>query len=195
MAITESGLRFSFPEGTNAVKFDDTPYYRDRYQSMYESKGVDILADSPAEIQLIEIKNCSGHEKENRWRIAPNDRQNSELNTRHSLDVEVAQKVVSTLSCLYGAWTQSETTEKSADLQPFFPGLNANGILSNEKKILIILVLEGDFGSESKDKRMIMTALQDSLRKKLSPWLHCRVSVVDSDTYPQKLFHMEPSAL
>ena len=195
MVISESGLRFSFPEDTKAVKFDDTPFYRNKYAKMYESKGIDILADAPGSIQLIEIKNCSGHEADNRWRIAANDRQNSAENSRHSLDIELAQKVISTLSCLYGAWTQSETTEKSGELRPFFPALNADAIPGNKKKILVILVLEGDFGSQSRSKKTIMSALQDSLRAKLSPWLHCRVSVVDSDTYPQDLFHMEQIVL
>lgn len=37
---------------------------------------------------------------------------------------------------------------------------------------------------------MVMKSLEDSIKKKL-PWLHCNVSVVDSNTYVRRLFTVE----
>ena len=38
------------------------------FNQMPGAKGVDIVADSDEIIHFIEIKNCLGHERENRWR-------------------------------------------------------------------------------------------------------------------------------
>ena len=189
--IEESGLAFSFPDGTRAVKFDGTAFYAEKYRSLPGCKGIDILADSPAAVQLIEIKNCTGDERNNLWRIAPNNKRNTIHTDRDSLDIELARKVASTLSCLYGAWTKSETTEKSTEYEPFFSALTAKDLLTNEKKLLVILVMEGDFGSATRSKKTIMRELQNSMNGKLCKWLHCRVSVVDSHTYNETYFHME----
>lgn len=71
--IEESSLRFTFDEDTEAVKFDDTDFYRRRFSSFPGAKGIDILAESTEIIQLIEIKNCTGHESENIWRTSVNN--------------------------------------------------------------------------------------------------------------------------
>ena len=70
-SISESGLTFSFTNINEAVKFDDLDFYRNQYNALPGSKGVDIIADSDDWIQLIEIKNCKGHEAENMWRTLP----------------------------------------------------------------------------------------------------------------------------
>lgn len=57
------------------------------------------------------------------------------------------------------------------------------------KKRLIILVLEGDFGTYTRPKKAIMSILQKSIAAKMK-WLDCKVSVVDSDTYNEKVFRM-----
>ena len=59
----------------------------------------------------------------------------------------------------------------------------------SQRKKYVILFLEGDFGSKTRTKKMIMKALQDSMNKKLQ-WINCRVSVVDSDTYNSKIFRV-----
>jgi hypothetical protein len=51
------------------------------------------------------------------------------------------------------------------------------------------LFLEGDFGTRTRTKKMIMKELQDSMNKKLR-WIDCRVSVVDSDTYDPRIFRI-----
>lgn len=194
--ISESGLTFSFEDVNDAVKFDDTLFYREYFNNLPGSKGVDIIVDSADCIQLIEIKNCIGHETENRWRthvnnskinLAPRD-----LNVEHreSLDIEVAKKVAMTLTCVYGAWNKQEYTDKAKDLEFVWTGLSSNRLLTHKKSIYVILVLEGKFEeSDVRKKKMLMKCLQDSIEKKLK-WLDCRVSVVDSQTYNSKLFKM-----
>ena len=128
--IEESGLRFEFGEDVQAVKFDDQPFYRRAFNKLPEAKGVDILADSKEIIQLIEIKNCSGHERENMWRTSVNNSRVAsvprELDTenRNSLDIEVAKKAASTIYCIYGAWTKSEHSENAAELLDYWKGIS-----------------------------------------------------------------------
>ena len=62
-------------------------------------------------------------------------------------------------------------------------------IINKKKKKYVILLLEGDFGSHTRSKKMIMSNLQRSIKQKLK-WLNCQVSVVDSDTYPSKIFRI-----
>ena len=45
MEINESRLTFRFA-GSSALKFDDTPFYREHFNGLPGSKGVDILYDS-----------------------------------------------------------------------------------------------------------------------------------------------------
>lgn len=103
MEINESNLTFSFADGTTVIKFDNTDFYRKVFNKLPGSKGVDIIADSNDMLQLIEIKNCTGHESENRWRISiDNSKLSSAPNTleiadRDSLDIEIAKKVAATM--------------------------------------------------------------------------------------------------
>ena len=92
---------------------------------------------------------------------------------RDSLDIEVAQKTAMTVAALTGAKSFGDTKDCSDD----------------SKKKYVILFLEGDFGSRTRSKKMIMKELQDSMNKKLQ-WINCRVSVVDSDTYNPKIFRI-----
>lgn len=104
-SIEESGLIFSFVNINNAVKFDDLDFYRNAFNALPGSKGVDIIADSAEWIQLIEIKNCKNHEAENMWRTGVD---NSKLKSKprgldeshESFDVEISKKVAMTLSCI-----------------------------------------------------------------------------------------------
>ena len=74
MEINESGLSFVFSEGTKAYKFDDDKFYRDEFNVLSGSKGIDIIASSDKVIQMIEIKNCKGNEQDNIWRIGVNNK-------------------------------------------------------------------------------------------------------------------------
>lgn len=196
MAIEESNLTFEFADGTQAIKFDDTGFYRQAFNKMPSSKGVDILANSKDVIQLIEIKNCTGHEVENMWRTSVNNSNlksaphDLDVEDRDSLDIEVAKKVVSTVTCLFGAWTKSERSEKAQELVEFWKGITDQKIVNEKKQMIIILFLEGDFAAnapKSRNKKAIMKRLQESINVKLS-WLNCKVMVVDSATYNDRYF-------
>lgn len=186
MDIEESRLMFRFRDDTEVIKFDDTSYYEKAFHNLPFGKGVDFVVDSRDGVSLIEVKNCTGYERENKFRTRCDFVCKQDYN-ENSFDIEVAQKTASTLACLTGAWTMQKRTEKAEELIPFWKAITDHGVWSDEKKLLIILVLQGDFGSKSRSKKMIMKSIQDSLKKKLS-WLNCKVSVVDSDTCQDKEF-------
>ena len=195
--IEESGLKFSFSDETIAIKFDDRGFYRNFFNKLPGGKGVDIVADSSDYFQFIEIKNCTGHERENLWRTSVNNgmisqapEANSNGEYRESLDFEIAKKVASTISCFYGAWSKEMHTETSAELAPFWKKLNETKIKKDEKQIRVILFLEGNFDAVgSRSKKMIMQRLESSIQGKLS-WLNCKVSVVDSTTCTDRFFRV-----
>ena len=66
---------------------------------------------------------------------------------------------------------------------------NGTKTFSDLPIVMIELFLEGDFGTKTRTKKMIMQKLQDSINKKLR-WINCRVSVVDSDTYDPRIFQI-----
>lgn len=196
MNIEESNLTFMFEQDTSPIKFDDTKFYRDQYNKLPGGKGVDIIADSDKMLQLIEIKNCIGHEAENAWRTSVNNSKlgsapaNLNVEDRDSFDIEIAKKVASTIACLYGAWTKAPQSTAAANIANLWNKACDKKIQKTEKPILVILFLEGDFDnpySKTRTKKMIMQRIQDSINTKLS-WLNCRVSVVDSTTYNHKCF-------
>ena len=164
MVIEESGMQFEFPDNRTTVKFDEELFYRNCFNKFPESKGVDFITDGKDLIAFIEVKNCRGHEGDNRWRIAPNNQKRDTAHTAHdvsgrdSLDIEVAQKVAMTLAALCGAYSFGDRKE-------------------------------GDFGTHTRPKTAIMSELQRNIMSKVQ-WLDCRVSVVDSDTYWEKVFRI-----
>lgn len=194
--IEESNLTFSFGEDTKATKFDDTKFYRDFFNKLPGGKGVDIIADNADFFQFIEIKNCTGHERENLWRTSTNNSMidqapeaNSNGEYRESFDYEIAKKVACTISCLYGAWSKGMGTDSSLGLEHFWQKLTQNKVKST-KQIRVFLFLEGNFDSVgSRSKKMIMQRLESSIQKKLS-WLNCKVSVVDSNVYSKRFFRV-----
>ena len=192
MEINESNLNFRF-KSDFALKFDDTQFYRRTFNSLPNSKGVDILYNSAQNFVMLEIKNCSGQESENRWRIAPNNQKKhlapEGASERNSLDIEVAQTVAMTIACLTGAATFGDLRPAAQPLLPFSDALHREEFSTCAKKLLVILFLEGQFRSQARTKKMVMTDLQHSLRKKLD-WLNCTVSVVDSSTYNQDIFQL-----
>ena len=198
MNIEESNLTFVFPRDITVSKFDDGKFYRKSFGKMPGGKGIDIIADSGDMLQLIEIKNCKGHEQENRWRTSvDNSKVTSapatlDVKDRDSLDIEVAKKVASTIACLYGAWTKAAQSDAARELSELWNRACDERISISAKTIMVILFLEGDFDnprSVTRSKKMIMERLQDSIRTKLS-WLNCRVSVVDSATYNKRCFEL-----
>ena len=185
----ESGLKFLFPQNDTVVKFDDTKFYRDYFNKLPEAKGVDFISVAK------EVKNCTGDERNCRWRIAPNNQKKDTTHTvvnvegRDSLDIEVAQKTAMTVAALTGAKSFGDTKECLEELKEYIQFLSSDRFSDDSKKKYVILFLEGDFGSRTRSKKMIMKELQDSMNKKLQ-WINCRVSVVDSDTYNPKIFRI-----
>ena len=100
---------------------------------------------------------------------------------RDSLDIEIAQKTAMTLAALVGAKSFRNTKECLNELREYIQFLSEDSFSNDSKKKYVILFLEGDFGTRTRTKKMIMKELQDSMNKKLR-WIDCRVSVVDSDT-------------
>lgn len=159
------------------------------------AKGVDCISVDNDKIAFIEIENCTGDEGNCRWRIVPNNRKRDTTHTtvdvegRDSLDIEVAQKTAMTIAALIGAKSFGDKKECLAELKEYIQFLSNATFSDDSKRKYVILFLEGNFDSRTWSKKMIMTALQDSLNKKLQ-WLNCRVSVVDSDTYDSRLFQI-----
>lgn len=191
----ESGLKFLFPQNDTVVKFDDTKFYRDYFNKLPEAKGVDFISVDKDKIAFIEVKNCTGDESNCRWRIAPNNHKKNTTHTvvnvegRDSLDIEVAQKTAMTVAALTGAKSFGDTKDCLEELKEYIQFLSSDRFSDDSKKKYVILFLEGDFGSRTRSKKMIMKELQDSMNKKLQ-WINCRVSVVDSDTYNPKIFRI-----
>lgn len=195
MILDEGRLRFTFP-GEKAIKFDDTRFYKKRFNKFSGSKGVDFICDTNDFLLFLEVKDCLGREAENHWRIEINNGRvetaptTVDTNGRESLDNEMVHKVTMTLSCLLGAKTFSESREDAEILVPYAEALEDEKIARQSKKLFVVLLLEGDFNSNSRSKKMQMTRIQESVEKKLK-WLNCRVSVVDLDTYRERIFRVE----
>lgn len=193
MEVSESGISFEFPEGTSVQKFDDSCFYRGLFTALPYAKGVDFISNNRDTFSMIEVKNCRGDEGNNRWRIAPNNQKRDTTHTEHnvedrdSLDIEVAEKVTMTLAALLGAGTFQDKKETAKELADFYQVLMSDGVAKDKKKILVVLFLEGNFATKTRNEKMILKELQDSLQKKLR-WLNCRVSVVNSNTYKKGPF-------
>ena len=191
----ESGLKFGFPDGNIAIKFDDTKYYRDLFNALPGSKGVDFISVGKNAISFIEVKNCLGDEGNCRWRIAPNNQKRDTTSTtvdvegRESLDIEVAQKVAMTLAALTGAKSFGDRKSSLDELHEIITTVFSEDFSDDKKAKYVILFLEGNFGGHTRSKKMIMESLQRSMNTKMR-WLNCRVSVVDSSTYNKDIFQI-----
>lgn len=85
--ICEGSLVFSFSTACDALKYDDWPFYRKRFQQIFNTKAVDILCATSDAAWLIEVKDYRGHNRDKCGRI----------------EDEVAQKVRDTLAGLAAA--------------------------------------------------------------------------------------------
>ena len=194
MVIEESRLKFEFPEQNKVLKFDDTKFYRNEFNSMPGAKGVDFISLDKNSVAFIEIKNCLGDEANCRWRITPDNRKRETSHTtvdvdgRNSLDIEVAEKIAMTLAALSGAYSFGDSRSSLKEITDF-SNMVLEKYLNYEKRRYVILFLEGEFGCHTRSKKMIMSELERSMNVKLR-WLNCRVSVVDSDTYNSEIFKL-----
>lgn len=191
----ESKIKFAFSDDSKVIKFDDTSYYRKFFNALPKSKGVDFISISDDSVAFIEVKNCRGDEGNCRWRIYPNNQKRDtshatvDVDGRDSLDIEVPQKVAMTLAALAGAESFGDNKSSLKDLKDILKDLFSGALSSDSRKKYVILFLEGNFGSHTRDKKMIMTTLQRSMNTKMQ-WLNCKVSVVDSATYDRRIFQI-----
>lgn len=196
MTIDESRLRFCFEDKAKALKYDESSFYRRYVNQLPSAKGVDFISIQEGRLIFTEVKNFKDYEFENMWRIWPdNKRRNSSYTAastvgRDSLDVEISEKVAMTIGGLIGAYTKTAGCEAAEALSHYAEVLISSAVKAGSRQLLIILFLEGDFGCETRPKKVIMRELERSIKKKLS-WLNCLVSVVDSDTYQKKIFQVE----
>ncbi len=157
------------------------------------SKGVDFISDMDRYFVFTEVKNCTGDENNCNWRVHPNNSKvgfsptSVDVEDRDSADIETARKVAMTMAALSGANTFGEGKNSSAELEEYIKALGSKDFSKGSKRLLVVLFLEGNFGSKTNSKKMIMKRLGDSLNKKLQ-WLKCRASVVDSNTYDRRIF-------
>lgn len=191
----ESGLKFGFPDDNIAIKFDDTKYYRDLFNALPGSKGVDFISAGKDAISSIEVKNCLGDEGNCRWRIFPNNQKRDTTSTkvdvegRESLDIEVPQKVAMTLAALAGARSFGDKKSSLDELKEIITTVFSEDFADDTETKYVILFLEGNFGGHTRTKKMIMENLQRSMNTKRR-WLNCKVSVVDSSTYNKDIFQI-----
>lgn len=190
----ESGLKFGFPDGSIAIKFDDTKYYRDLFNALPGSEGVDYISVGKDTISFIEVKNCLGDDGNCRWRITPNNHKRDTTSTkvgvegRESLDIEVSQKVAMTLAALAGARAFGDSKSSIDELKDIITTILSKDLADDKKTKYVILFLEGNFGGHIRSKKMITDNLQRSMNTKMRWLLNCRVSVVDSSTYNKDIF-------
>lgn len=186
MEIQESDMLFSFREDVVAVKYDDGQFYRNLYNVADGTKGVDIIADCNTAMYFIEIKNCEGTAKSrDAWRKRYAGTKNMD-----TLATEVAQKVAHTCACLAGVSTYGERNKSAVELLDYANALHASNIASLEKKLLVLLYLEGDFSCKTRTNEMIYRDLQKRIKRRLQ-WLNCRVDVVSTRTRSLKDFKVK----
>jgi hypothetical protein len=171
--FNEKSLHFVFPEDCEAIKFDDTHYYRNRFAGN-NHKALDILAVQDNSHFWIEIKDCEGYEDFNEYRLSPNESKELEL-TRNWIKTqaphlhktikvsrkkpfivdEVIEKLRDTLVCLNFAKYENEP-----DLLPY-----ANWFESkNPPTVILFLTWDID------DFKRIAKFLTQKLNTALQPY-------------------------
>lgn len=145
------------------------------------------------------MKNCIGDESGNRWRIAPNNQKRDtagadgrDVSTRDSLDIEVAQKTAMTLAGMVGVFSNPMPATKHASCDAFARALCSQEITNGQRKIVVVLVLDGKFACASHDEHTIRRRLREELEKKIK-WLSATVLVTTSDELEQAGLHITAS--
>ena len=170
MPIKEGNLQFTFCEGTTAVKYDETSYYK-IFKNMDGGKGVDILAMLDKKLDIIEVKNFDKYERnqETKNRFIFRNEDNVE-----TLDKEVAKKVAMTFAGLCGVCIKQDE-----ELLSFFNFLKSG---MKEKRINVLLFLEGDLKKLTGHNA---TEFKDILERRLKnqlKWSGCGIRIIDSSS-------------
>ncbi len=160
-------LKFSFPDGWDAIKYDESGWHRNQMKS--QLKAMDILATDGDRHWWIEIKDCEGHEPDNRPRLSPNDcdevkqtRQwvkNQGWDQRVKADRKkpfIVDEMVEKFRHTLVALACAERNEW-VDLAQYW-------VICSRKPLSIVLLLTWD----SKDFKRLAMRLQDKLKRALS---------------------------
>lgn len=189
MTVSESKIEFVFDAkySNQVLKYDDSAYYKDMFEKQPGAKAVDFIAVSPKRYVMIEVKNCVGDEAGNRWRITPDNRKvqtaspaDRDVSNRESLDIEVARKTAMTIAGMVGVFSNPTPKAKCSTCAPYAEALCHAAIHTEERKIVVILVFDGDFGCATRNDKMIRRELRQKLQQKLQ-WLNAVVLVTDSE--------------
>lgn len=187
----EGELKFQFDEGYKVIKFDDSKFYREKYNKLPGSKGVDFIAYKDDDFIMIEVKDCLHHETENKSRTSTG-KENEE-----TFDIEVSKKVASTFSCIVGANTYYKgTSENAEEIASLFSAIKATKI---NKTIRVCLVLEGNFEKTvtTRKPRMIRNRIKEKMSTYLN-WIHCckvvvcDISEINSSSVPFSVTRCTP---
>lgn len=188
--VTEGQLIFAFPEGWNAICYDDVGgFYKTVVErSPLDFKAVDIIASSnDAQHIWIEVKDCAGNESANRLRFSgqdPNELVESKAwleqqgwksqvvakRAKPYLPDEVAQKVVDTLTGLVTSIRHDNTT-----LLPF------HSVLNNQKLDIVLFLTLND---TPRDYKRLASRLAQAIRARLHFLNVNQVTVCNEQTMP-----------
>lgn len=185
MQIKEGSLLFDFKDGVKAIKFDEQVFYRKKFNVLEGARGVDILAYDSDCFMILEIKDFTSHETENRKRIAPASSGSTKQRSTETLDVELALKVRETLACLLAA----ALDDNEEDISPFFKPIVDKVRGKSKITLKVLLFVEGNFPKFSIYSQHMLYNLKKKLR-----WLNARVFIENIDTHKAQHF-FEPSRI
>lgn len=171
--IREGHLQLVFPDGWQAIKFDDQPWYRIDIGSVV--KAVDVMAFGPGGHWWIEIKDCMGTEAHNRPRLNPLDpaevgqtsawiagqgwqKQVRARRSKPFLVDEIAAKVEGTLTSLVAASRAPADSVRAAAVKPYLAAIEPG---SRWTVVLLLTWGEADFGRLAS---LLKTKLEQRLR-------------------------------
>ncbi len=97
-----------------------------------EAKGIDFIINDNNDLIFLEVKDCCGYKRENLYRIRINFNENKKI----SLDIEVAKKMESTISCLAGAYTRKESCKTAEKFSELCENLKLSKIQTGKKTIM-----------------------------------------------------------
>ena len=155
--ICEGSLIFSFNDMHDAFKYDEWPFYRERFIHICNTKAVDIICVTNDAAWLIEIKDYRIHRREKKDCIAD----------------EIAQKVRDTLASLAaavanGSYEEQELAKKALSKHRWRVVLHieqVNNLVDNISNLQIKLQQR----LEAIDSKSLVTSTERSLR--MVPWM------------------------
>lgn len=191
------GVLLTFQPGWQVLKIDEAAWYRDGDAVGSQAKAMDVTAFGPSGHWWLEVKNCHGHEAENRPRLSPSEPKPKELAAteswiagqgwanlveakRKKLYVvdEVVQKVVGTIATLAAAERAPSTEPRAAAVKSYAQGYQPGSPLT---VVLLLTWSLPDFGAlasrlktsmEQRLRAFNVTCLvvNETLRSPAQPW-------------------------